>query len=353
MKKLAALCLALALCAGLAVPAFAAGEYEEITIDYAGFFGSETVGQVTLDQAWLVTSEMGYVYYYEVPAQVQITVTLNENRDEEYQFAVRWFDADLQLYGYSNTADVAYALATPRRADRVPRRPRLHGLRGQPAAPPARATPLPSSPTARTRWCILDCGPRNDFFLQAGIQLRCAGDSGQTEEPDAPEAPAFTDVPDWCANEVAWAVEQGITGGTTPTTFSPDTTCNTAQILTFLWRAAGEPAASTDPFPETAGQYYADAAAWAHEEGLIESFEAGLPCTRSMVVEFLWKLEGSPAVSGGNTFTDVADDASCAQAVAWAVENGITGGVGGGRFAPDSTCTRGQIVTFLYRAFAE
>ena len=351
MKKLAILCLALALCAGLAVPAFAAGDYEEITIDYAGFFGSETVGQVTLDQARPVTSEMGYVYYYEVPAQVQVTVTLNENRDEEYQFAVRWFDADLQLDGYSNTADVAYALATP-----------SGGLTEYPAAPgfmdywDNQLTPGQSYTftiqSDRSDAVILDCGPRNDFFLQAGIQLRCAGDSGQTEEP-APETPAFTDVPDWCANEVTWAAERGITGGTTPTTFSPDTTCNTAQILTFLWRAAGEPAASTDPFPETAGQYYADAAAWAHEEGLIESFEAGLPCTRSMVVEFLWKLEGSPVVSGGNTFTDVADDASCAQAVAWAVENDITGGVGGGRFAPDSTCTRGQIVTFLYRAFAE
>ena len=351
MKKLAILCLALALCAGLAVPAFAAGEYEEITIDYAGFFGSETVGQVTLDQARPVTSEMGYVYYYEVPAQVQITVTLNENRDEEYQFAVRWFDADLQLDGYSNTADVAYALATP-----------SGGLTEYPAAPgfmdywDNQLTPGQSYTftiqSDRSDAVILDCGPRNDFFLQAGIQLRCAGDSGQTEEP-APETPAFTDVPDWCANEVAWAAERGITGGTTPTTFSPDTTCNTAQILTFLWRAAGEPAASTDPFPETAGQYYADAAAWAHEEGLIESFEAGLPCTRAMVVEFLWKLEGSPAASGENTFTDVASDASYAQAVAWAAENGITGGVGGGRFAPDSTCTRGQIVTFLYRAFAE
>ena len=175
----------------------------------------------------------------------------------------------------------------------------------------------------------------------------------EPEEPDEPETSVFTDVPDWCASEVAWAVEQGITNGTNPTTFSPDNTCNTAQILTFLWRAAGEPAPSSDPFPETAGQYYADAAAWAYEEGLIDRFEAGLPCTRAMVVEFLWKLQGSPAVHGESAFTDVADDASYAQAVAWAVGQGITGGVGNNRFAPDSSCTRGQIVTFLYRAFAE
>lgn len=91
---------------------------------------------MTLDQARPVTSEMGYVYYYEVPAQVQITVTLNENRDEEYQFAVRWFDADLQLDGYSNTADVAYALATPSGGlTEYPAAPRLHGLLGQPADP--------------------------------------------------------------------------------------------------------------------------------------------------------------------------------------------------------------------------
>ena len=175
----------------------------------------------------------------------------------------------------------------------------------------------------------------------------------EPEESDEPETSVFTDVPDWCASEVAWAVEQGITNGTTPTTFSPDNTCNTAQILTFLWRAAGEPAPASDPFPETAGQYYADAAAWAYEESLIGRFEAGLPCTRAMVVEFLWKLQGSPAVRGESTFTDVADNASYAQAVVWAVEQGITGGVGNNRFAPDSSCTRGQIVTFLYRAFAE
>lgn len=191
------------------------------------------------------------------------------------------------------------------------------------------------------------------FTVGGGSAPTQPTEPSEPEEPDEPETSVFTDVPDWCASEVAWAVEQGITNGTNPTTFSPDNTCNTAQILTFLWRAAGEPAPSSDPFPETAGQYYVDAAAWAYEEGLIGRFEAGLPCTCAMVVEYLWKLEGSPAVRGESTFTDVADNASYAQAVVWAVEQGITGGVGNNRFAPDSSCTRGQIVTFLYRAFAE
>ena len=304
MKKLATLCLTLALCLGLCVPVLAA---EEVPEDLTGALSGTCTGTATET----IDGESETVYLYPSGTTVDLGYApgymIEVFRIEQMDTGEMFFDGNILTSKEVKTLpDGLYRIEF-----------------------------------AEQRIWLWD------YYIRVG------GGSGQTEEPDEPEAPAFTDVPDWCANEVAWAAEQGITGGTTPTTFSPDTTCNTAQILTFLWRAAGEPAASTDPFPETAGQYYAGAAAWAHEEGLIESFEAGLPCTRSMVVEFLWKLEGSPAVSGGNTFTDVADDASCAQAVAWAVENGITGGVGGGRFAPDSTCTRGQIVTFLYRAFAE
>ncbi|HIR84989.1 MAG TPA: S-layer homology domain-containing protein [Candidatus Galloscillospira excrementavium] len=179
----------------------------------------------------------------------------------------------------------------------------------------------------------------------------------EPEEPEEPVTPAFTDVAAdaWYAEPVAWAVEKDITGGTTPTTFSPDSTCTTAQILTFLWRAMGEPAAAGNPFSNVSdSEYYAGAASWAHEKGLVSgtTFDAGAPCTRSMVAEYLWKLEGSPA-TGGNPFTDVAADASYAQAVAWAAEQGITGGTTPTTFSPASTCTRGQIVTFLFRALAE
>ena len=305
MKKLATLCLTLALCLGLCVPALAA---EEVPEDLTGAMSTTCTGTTTET----IDGKSQTVYLFPSGSVLDTEYGSHSNTFIQYLYDA----AGETLY------DVSFYFNVPSR-----QMPLSDGL--------YRVT---------FSWQMLSFW---DYYIRVG------GGSGQTEEPDEPEAPAFTDVPDWCANEVAWAAEQGITGGTTPTTFSPDTTCNTAQILTFLWRAAGEPAASTDPFPETAGQYYADAAAWAHEEGLIESFEAGLPCTRSMVVEFLWKLEGSPAVSGGNTFTDVADDASWSPAGAWVGEKGITGGVGGGRFAPDSTCTRGQIVTFLYRAFAE
>ncbi|HIR85308.1 MAG TPA: WG repeat-containing protein [Candidatus Galloscillospira excrementavium] len=177
----------------------------------------------------------------------------------------------------------------------------------------------------------------------------------EPEEPAEPETPLFTDVPDWCASEVAWAVERGITNGTTPTTFSPDNTCNTAQILTFLWRAAGEPAPAGGAdgcLPQ--GAYYAEAVTWADQEGLLSlsDFAEGAPCTRAMVAEYLWKLEGSPAVSGENPFTDVAAGAGYAQAVLWAAQQGITEGTTPTTFTPDRECTRAQIVTFLYRAFA-
>ena len=202
---------------------------------------------------------------------------------------------------------------------------------------------------------------RNDTYVVEGAYPALFISEGATvpEEPEVPDEPEaietpFTDVAGnaWYAQPVAWAMAQGITGGTTPTTFSPDSTCTTAQILTFLWRAAGTPVSSGTYSDIPAGEYYSTAASWARGEGLILDFDAGAPCTRAMVAEYLWKLEGSPAVAG-NPFTDVDEGASYAQAVAWAAENDITGGTAPTTFSPDSTCTRGQIVTFLYRAFAE
>lgn len=165
----------------------------------------------------------------------------------------------------------------------------------------------------------------------------------------------FSDVSDsdYYADAVDWAVSEGITTGTTDTTFSPDSTCTTAQILTFLWRANGSPAPAGSNAAVPAGQYYSDAVNWAYENGLISgsTFNAAAPCTRSATVTYLWKLAGSPAATTA-TFTDVAADAEYAQAVAWAVAEGITTGSTATTFSPDTTCTRGQIATFLYRAFA-
>lgn len=181
--------------------------------------------------------------------------------------------------------------------------------------------------------------------------------SSGTASPASPSA-AFTDVADnaYYAAPVAWAVEKGITTGTTATTFSPNNTCTTAQILTFLWRAKGqiEPTIA-NPFTDVAeSAYYYKAALWAYENGMVSgtAFGGGTPCTRSATVTYLWKLAGSPEAAP-SAFTDVAGGAEYAPAVAWAVEKGVTGGTTATTFSPDNTCTRGQIVTFLYRDMAQ
>ncbi len=170
-------------------------------------------------------------------------------------------------------------------------------------------------------------------------------------QPNQPTATSFSDVKAdaFYAKPVAWAVEKGVTAGTSATTFSPNATCTQGQILTFLWRAKGEP----KPTGTVSGtQYYATAVQWAKEQGLTDNFSAEADCTRSMVVTYLWKLAGSPK-TGTSNFSDVSANADYAQAVAWAVEQGVTSGTSATTFSPDATCTRGQIVTFLYRALAK
>ena len=172
-----------------------------------------------------------------------------------------------------------------------------------------------------------------------------------------PTVGGFTDVraDDYFADPVLWAVDNGVTSGTSATTFSPDNTCTTAEIITFLWRASGSPAVSGgNPFSDVpAGAYYEQAALWAHENSLVSgsTFNGGTPCTRAATVTYLWKLAGQPA-SEAAAFADVPAGAEYAQAVAWAVQEGVTSGTSSTTFSPDDTCTRAQIVTFLYRDMA-
>lgn len=169
--------------------------------------------------------------------------------------------------------------------------------------------------------------------------------------PAASAAGQFTDVPDTSpfASAITWAVGEGITNGTSATTFSPGQNCTEAQILTFLWRAKGCPEPEN---PAASSTYYAKAAKWAVEEGIVYEFEADTPCTRSMAVTYMWKAAGSPSAKAAS-FTDVPASADYAQAVAWAVEQGVTEGTSATTFSPDTVCTRGHIVTFLYRAFGK
>ena len=181
----------------------------------------------------------------------------------------------------------------------------------------------------------------------------------QPSQPEQPSQKGFNDVKpgDYFYDAVNWAVEKGITTGTSATTFSPNASCTRAQIVTFLWRASGspEPKTASNPFTDVAANaYYCKAVLWAVENGITTgtsatTFSPDAPCTRAQGVTFLWRANGSKAASAAASFTDVASDAYYAPAVAWAAEQNVTGGVGNGLFSPDTTCTRAQIVSMLYR----
>lgn len=174
-----------------------------------------------------------------------------------------------------------------------------------------------------------------------------------------PGQKGFNDVKsgDYFYDAVNWAVEKGITTGTSATTFSPNASCTRAQIVTFLWRASGspEPKTASNPFTDVAANaYYCKAVLWAVENGITTgtsatTFSPNAPCTRAQGVTFLWRANGSKAASAAASFTDVASDAYYAPAVAWAAEQNVTSGVGNGLFSSDTTCTRAQIVSMLYR----
>ena len=169
----------------------------------------------------------------------------------------------------------------------------------------------------------------------------------------------FFDVPagQYYADAVAWALQNGVTSGTSETVFSPDKPCTRAQAVTFLWRAAGQPkAGSAAGFSDVpAGQYYSEAVAWAVATGVTSGTSAGKfspdsPCTRAQIVTFLYRAAGAPTVSPSGSFYDVPTGAYYELPVGWAVGSGVTTGTGSGKFSPASSCTRAQIVTFLYRA---
>ena len=177
-----------------------------------------------------------------------------------------------------------------------------------------------------------------------------------------PQTGVFVDVAKGSYYEEAidWAVEKGITNGVSSNMFAPNDPCTRAQIVTFLWRAAGSPAPkSMSSFTDVpADAFYAKAVAWAVENGITSGtgeskFSPDATCTRAQAVTFLYRASGSPAVSGKAEFSDVSTTAFYADAVAWAAKKGITTGIGGGLFGSDNDCTRGQIVTFLWRAMAE
>ena len=181
-----------------------------------------------------------------------------------------------------------------------------------------------------------------------GICVRC-GEVMQLPFRDVPEDAYYYDA-------VVWGLSRGVVNGTTMTTFSPDLSCTRAQAVAFLWRAAGrpEPSGNTAFADVPADSYYAAAVAWAAENGFTNGtgggcFSPDAPCTRAQIVTFLWRAAGEPESSGSTAFADVPAGSYYAAAVAWAAENNVTNGTGSGCFSPDDLCTRAQIVTLLYR----
>lgn len=196
------------------------------------------------------------------------------------------------------------------------------------------------------------------FTMPASKVTVTAAFAEKKAEPIVPEK-LFADVSadDYYYEAVKWASENGVTGGIGENLFGANLPCTRAQIVTFLWRAAGspEPKGMSGFVDVSADAYYAKAVAWAVEEGIVSgtsatTFNPDAVCTRAQSVAFLYRAFGEK-VNKAAGFSDVSADAYYADAVAWAVENGVASGIGGGLFAPDQDCARGQIVAFLYRAY--
>lgn len=196
-------------------------------------------------------------------------------------------------------------------------------------------------------------------YIDTGAMFTIEQDAGIENAVEITGLP-FTDVSAgaYYYEAVQWAVEQGVTSGTSATTFSPDATCTRAQVVTFLWRAAGSPKPSSTHHPFTdiqTGAYYYDAVLWAVENGItngtsVTTFSPNRGCTRGQVVAFIHRFENSPKPENNIApFGDIEAGDYYYDAVLWAVENGITNGTSSTTFSPDTTCTRAQIVTFLYR----
>ena len=187
---------------------------------------------------------------------------------------------------------------------------------------------------------------------------------GTPPEIPEPRNNPFTDIKrgSYYYDAVLWAADQGIASGITNTTFVPGSQCTRAQAVTFLWRASGkpEPSSSSHPFTDANEKaYYYKAMLWAVENGITAgmtstTFEPDRVCTRGQVVTFLWRAAGKPEPSStSHPFTDINEKAYYYNAMLWAVEDGITAGMTPTTFEPERTCTRGQVVTFLYRNYAD
>lgn len=383
-KRFLAALLALVLCAGLAVPVFAAdGAAPAPAVKIHGPNGfipnQETAG---FKLRRLVQSDHALAYEDE-PADETLTYTqlpldttlvVNDLRQQDgtadWVFVSAWSDPDgdgiyEQRLFVSEGFSVTVVPAT-RRGPFMDTEGASYLEQAQAIGSDGVGKPgiLSSSVSLTTDHLYQLFGPDTLLCLEVRRMEKEGGDwvakEGKAswyllpgeEEPGL----AFTDVPDGAYFQVPveWAVEEGITNGTSDTTFSPDRDCTEAEILTLLWRAAGEPEAEGSGSVANVGEddFFYGAALWASDMGMIDpkEFDPGAACTRARAVTFLWRAAGSPKAEASG-FSDVPAGADYAAAVDWAVEKEVTNGVSDTAFDPDGVCSRGQIVTFLYRAY--
>ena len=361
-KKLLSLALALAICLGLAVPALAAdwvynysaNGYTDPAEENVGFSVAPIgVAKIRWVSPWDTSEYTAYVFDQDC------TVTRKDGRPFEcFSLPPMYGDVgySVSMGAFEQWAHVEEEWAWVEAGSAGIRADRDDGWAFQFAPACDDAGNYDWSPYMMSKKGLDAVFPFED--KEYGVTGTVLGYRTLSARPTAPDAGNFSDVKadDYFAGPVQWAIEKGITSGTSATTFSPYENCTTAQILTFLWRASGSPRPTTaNPFADVeSGDYYADAAVWAYEKGMVSgtAFGGNTPCTRSMAVTYMWKAAGSPGAKAAS-FTDVSAGAEYAGAVAWAVEQGVTSGTSDTTFSPDDICTRGQIVTFLYRGMAE
>lgn len=384
MKKLFTLIMACTLCMGMAVPAMA--------VEGTTPTKEESADAISL-RAYPDPSIVNYSFQlkeYDAYGHGSVVETYNHNRvilaDPDTEFTVSHVgtDPDSYIYIYCKSYDEskvqkgtysggmgAYYL-TEEISPWESSIPTINNLYWDMDAIVDHITPgVRLYPGDSVTFTLPECEDSPDFYqLFVEIYYKDYGISNHMwfglsmdktiAETDAGgKTPVFNDVPNnaYYAKPVEWAVKKKITSGTSATTFSPEVTCSHAHILTFLWNAAGSPDPTvSNPFTNiSTNDYYYKAALWAYENGMLSgnTFNGNLPCTRSETVTYMWQAAGKPSVTKETAFMDVASDAGYAQAVAWAVDAKVTAGTSATTFSPDATCTRGQIVTFLYNAFSE
>lgn len=342
-KRILTLALALAMCLGLAIPAFAA-EGKTVTTPDGKFQLTNVVDTATVNAKGEDAEDLNGATVYLVKATgARLSLPGVENPEETANMGLSIFaveDGALvhedAVLGFWDDSFAEHELSEERQ--------KVDEAYFQDGMGDIHVVGILDSKTDETLASILIAFVKEDYES-------APEESGKPEDPK-PAAPEFTDVPEgiYFEEPVAWAVEKKITNGTEPTKFSPEDTCTQLQILTFLYRAVQS---AEDPDFVPAGTDMISAAAWAVEKGMAgDSFDGNAPCTRSTAVNYIWQTFDKPEAEKKAEFTDVDADADYADAVSWALEKEITNGDGSDTiFSPDKTCTRGQIVTFLYRAY--